>query len=112
VIATGDPSLAEIIRFHKDPAHAGLRLLRQEEEIFVDIKMMEAEWLKRPQERDLHLHRKRRRPGQGKRHHQDIRWSLGLPGRAIGSIILIGNAPSALLTLCDLMESGKVAPLL
>jgi precorrin-8X/cobalt-precorrin-8 methylmutase len=35
---------------------------------------------------------------------------MALQGRLSGSIIVIGNAPSALLTLCDLIESGKVLP--
>ena len=32
---------------------------------------------------------------------------MALQEKLSGSVIVIGNAPSALLTLCDLMESGQ-----
>ena len=35
---------------------------------------------------------------------------LALKEKLSGSIVAIGNAPSALLTLCDLMEAGEVLP--
>jgi precorrin-8X/cobalt-precorrin-8 methylmutase len=113
VIATGDPSLAEIIRFHKDPAHAGLRALKAGREIFVDIKMMEAGVVKKGHKSEISTF-----IGKGDvlaRERGITRTSAGVLAcqeELSGSIILIGNAPSALLTLCDLMESGKVAPAL
>jgi len=35
---------------------------------------------------------------------------LAIKERLSGSIVVVGNAPSALLTLCDLIESGQAAP--
>ena len=35
---------------------------------------------------------------------------MALKEKLSGSIVVIGNAPSALLTLCDLMDSGQASP--
>lgn len=35
---------------------------------------------------------------------------MALQERLSGSIVVIGNAPSALMTLCELMESGRAQP--
>ncbi|HOU70663.1 MAG TPA: precorrin-8X methylmutase [Methanothrix sp.] len=111
VIATGDPSLADIIRFHNHPEQAGLQALEEHAPIFVDIKMVEAGVLKTGHESPIH-------PiiGQG----DDIAERLGvtrtsagimaLQERLAGSIVVIGNAPSALLTLCRLIEEEKALP--
>lgn len=111
VIATGDPSLAEIIRFHNHPEQAGLQALEEHATIFVDIKMVETGVLKRGHESPI-------QPiiGQG----DDIAQKLGvtrtsagimaLQERLAGSIVVIGNAPSALLTLCQLIEEEKALP--
>jgi precorrin-8X/cobalt-precorrin-8 methylmutase len=111
VIATGDPSVAEIMRFQGQPAEAGFDALRNREPIFVDIKMVHAGILKIGHNSPVELI-----IGQG----DDIAKELGitrtsagvmaLQERLSGSIVVIGNAPSSLLTLCDLMEKKKVLP--
>jgi precorrin-8X/cobalt-precorrin-8 methylmutase len=47
VIATGDPSVADILRFHDRPGEAGLLALEKGAPIFVDIKMVQAGVLKK-----------------------------------------------------------------
>lgn len=111
VIATGDPSVAEILRFQKDPAQAGLHALEKGAHIYVDIKMVEAGVVKTghhsPIETfigkgdDLAAAREITRTSAG---------VMALQGELSGSIVVIGNAPSALLTLCELMESDRVRP--
>ena len=113
VIATGDLSVAEMLRFNLDPVHAGLKALEKDAPIYADIKMVEAGIVKR-----MHGSAVKTFLGSG----DDIanvkgitRTSAGvlaLQNGLSGSIIVIGNAPSALLTLCDLMESGRVLPAL
>ena len=111
VIATGDPSVADILRFHGRPGEAGLQALEKGAPIFVDIKMVQAGVLKKGHNSPIEAF-----IGQGDALAvaQGItRTSAGvmaLQEKLSGSIIVIGNAPSALLTLCDLMESGKVLP--
>jgi len=111
VIATGDPSVAEIMRFQNDPAQAGLKALERGAPIYVDIKMVQAGVLKK---------------GHSSPIEAFIDWGdelaaslgitrtsagvLALQEKLSGSIVVIGNAPSALLTLCELMQSGRVLP--
>lgn len=111
VIATGDPAVAEILRFQNSPAEAGLRALQRGAPIFVDIKMMQAGVVKKGHQSEIEI-----MIGQGDELAEALgitRSSAGvlaLKERLSGSIIAIGNAPSALLTLCELMESGEVLP--
>jgi precorrin-8X/cobalt-precorrin-8 methylmutase len=111
VIATGDPSVTEIIRFHNHPEQAGLAALSEQAPIFVDIKMVEAGVLKTGHNSPI-------QPiiGQGDDMAQKLgvtRTSAGimaLQEKLAGSIVVIGNAPSALLTLCQLIEEDKALP--
>lgn len=111
VIATGDPNVTEILRFVQDPVAAGLKALEEESRIFVDIKMVEAGVVKKGHKSrvssfigsgdDLAKARGITRTSAG---------VLALSEELNGSIVVIGNAPSALLTLCDLIDSGKATP--
>jgi len=111
VIATGDPSVADILRFHGRPGEAGLLALENGAPIFVDIKMVQAGILKKGHNSPIETF-----IGQGDALAKELgitRTSAGvmaLQDRLSGSIVVIGNAPSALLTLCELMEAGKVVP--
>jgi precorrin-8X/cobalt-precorrin-8 methylmutase len=111
IIATGDPSVAEILRFQDRPGEAGLQALKKGAPIFVDIKMVHAGVLKKGHNSPIVAF-----IGQGDAlaEAQGItRTSAGvmaLQEKLSGSIVVIGNAPSALLALCGLMEEGKVLP--
>ena len=112
-IATGDPNVAEIMRFVKDPISAGLRALDEKARIFVDINMVKDGVVKKG-----HLCSITTMIGKG----DDLaekdgitRTSAGVlafQSELSGGIVMIGNAPSALLTLCDLIASGIVKPAL
>lgn len=111
VIATGDLSLADMLRFKNNPMNAGLEALEKGAGIYVDIKMVEAGVVKKGHQSRVTIFL-----GRG----DDIadetgvtRASAGvmkLKDKLDGSIVLIGNAPSALLTLCDLIEEGVAKP--
>ena len=111
VIATGDPAVADILRFQKLPAEAGLKALENGAPIFVDIKMVKAGVLKKghksmvdtfiDQGDDLAVAKGITRTSAG---------VMALKENLSGSIVVIGNAPSALLTLCDLIDSGQASP--
>jgi precorrin-8X/cobalt-precorrin-8 methylmutase len=111
VIATGDPSVADILRFHGQPGEAGLQALEKGAPIFADIKMVQAGILKKGHNSPIETFIDQ---GDALAEAKGItRTSAGvmaLQGKLSGSIIVIGNAPSALLTLCDLIEAGKVLP--
>jgi precorrin-8X/cobalt-precorrin-8 methylmutase len=111
VIATGDPSIADILRFLHQPAKAGMEALEREAPIYVDIRMVEAGVVKKGHKSlveafigkgdALAIARGITRTSAG---------VLALKEKLSGSIVVVGNAPSALLTLCDLIESGQAAP--
>ena len=111
VIATGDPSTADIMRFQKDPFQAGLKALERGAPIYVDIKMVQAGVLKKGHTSPIEAF-----IDQG----DELAASMGitrtsagvlaLNEKLSGSIVVIGNAPSALLTLCEFMESRRVLP--
>jgi len=111
VIATGDPSVAEILRFQGGPGEAGMLALEKRAPIFADIKMVEAGILKKGHNSPVSAF-----IGQGDalaREKGITRSSAGvlaMQEKLSGSIVVIGNAPSALLTLCDLLEAKKVLP--
>ncbi len=113
VIATGDPSVAEIMRFQNDPFQAGLRALERGAPIFVDIRMVYAGVLKKGHKSPIQAFIDQ---GEELAASQGItRTSAGvmaLNELLSGSIVVIGNAPSALLTLCELMESRRIQPAL
>ena len=111
VIATGDPSTADIMRFQNDPFQAGLKALERGTPIYVDIKMVQAGVLKKGHTSPIEAFIDK---GDELAASRGItRTSAGvfaLNEKLSGSIAVIGNAPSALLTLCELMESGRVLP--
>lgn len=113
VIATGDPSVAKILKLLNNPVDAGFKALEAGAKIFVDIRMVEAGVVKMGHKSEVATF-----IGKG----DDLASSKGitrtsagvlaLQEELTGSIVVIGNAPSALLTLCDLIESGKAKPAL
>ncbi len=113
VIATGDLGVAEILRFRDDPVNAGLAALEEGAAIYVDIKMVEAGVVKRG-------HKSPVVTAIGRGDHLASREGitrtsagfLELTDDLSGSIVVIGNAPSALLAVCDLMEEGEAEPAL
>jgi precorrin-8X/cobalt-precorrin-8 methylmutase len=112
-IATGDPGVAEILRFVKDPINAGLRALEGRANIFADINMVKEGVVKKGHQCSIIT-----MIGKGDELAEKegiTRSSAGVmafKNDLSGSIVMIGNAPSALLALCDLIESGGVKPAL
>jgi precorrin-8X/cobalt-precorrin-8 methylmutase len=110
-IATGDAQIAELLRFVGDPVSAGLKALAEGRDIFVDIKMVDAGVTRKGHSSSVTAF-----IGQGDMLAMSegiTRTSAGLlalSDRLSGSISVIGNAPSALLVLCDLIEKGSVTP--
>jgi precorrin-8X/cobalt-precorrin-8 methylmutase len=111
VIATGDPSVAGILRFRGGPGEAGMLALEKRAPIFADIKMVEAGILKKGHNSQVSAFIGL---GDALAKEKGITRSsaavMAMQGKLSGSIVVIGNAPSALLTLCDLLESKKVLP--
>jgi precorrin-8X/cobalt-precorrin-8 methylmutase len=106
-IAVGDFVMADLMQFGRDPVAAGLAALARRAPIVSDIRMVQTGILKR---------------GHGSevlcaldfgaeiaRETGMTRTSAGyaaLARQLDGAVVVIGNAPSALLFLCDLIEEG------
>lgn len=106
-IAVGDFSMADLMHFRRDPIAAGLAALRAKATIYADIRMVQIGIQKKGHECkvDCLLDHASERSGP-----KDItRTSAGmlaLGERLNGSIVVIGNAPSCLLSLCHMHERG------
>jgi precorrin-8X/cobalt-precorrin-8 methylmutase len=107
-VAVGDFSMAALMRFSHDPVPAGIRALEHHAPIITDIRMVQVGI-------------------QKKGHHSPIlcaldfgadralsegitRTSAGflsLRERITDAIVVIGNAPSALLSLCRMVKEGE-----
>lgn len=106
-IAVGDLGMADLLRFRCNPVAAGLAALEAGAPIITDIRMVEVGVQKRSHASPVLCaldHGADRAVAEG-----ITRTSAGLlalADRLEGAIVVIGNAPSALLVLCDLIRNG------
>ena len=113
VIATGDPSFAELMRFSNDPIKAGTSAIKRDAPIFTDIRMAQVGITKRGHKCDVRCVLD---TGNDIAERTGVtRTSAGfmaLEKELDGAIIVIGNAPSAALVVCDMIERGLKPALL
>jgi len=106
-IAVGDFGMAELIRFNRDPVSATIAALRQGAPIITDIRMVQTGIQKKGHSSEVlcaldfgaEIARERgiTRSSAG---------FLSLKEKLAGAIVVIGNAPSALLSLCEMVREG------
>lgn len=106
-IAVGDFGMAELMRFSHDPVPAALAALKAGAPIITDIRMVQ-----------IGIQKKGHRSevicaldygAEIVREREITRSSAGfiaLKERLSGSIVVIGNAPSALIVLCGMIRDG------
>jgi len=113
VMATGDPTFKDLLRFTNNPTNAGIEAIKRGAPVYTDIMMVKSGisrgveafgsevvcWLARD-EIDLKQNLTRASTGFRK-----------LGGKLKESIAVIGNAPSAALTLSDMVDE-KIFPAL
>ncbi len=106
-IAVGDFAMADLMRFCHNPVSAGLSALAAGAPIYTDIRMVETGIQKKGHSSPvicvLDI------PVESEQSGNITRTSAGfLSARTQleGSIIVIGNAPSALLVVCDMIRDG------
>ncbi len=107
VMATGDPVFADLMRFNNDPVKAGILAIKKGATIFTDIKMAQVGITKRGHNCDVRCvldagNEIAERTGATRTSAGFMALEKELPG----AIIVIGNAPSAALTVCDMIERG------
>ncbi len=107
VIATGDPAFADLMRFNNEPIRTGIEAIKKGATIFTDIKMAQVGITKLGHNCEVKCvldsgSEIAEKTGM-------TRTSAGftaLEKELEGAIIVIGNAPSAALTVCEMIEHG------
>jgi precorrin-8X/cobalt-precorrin-8 methylmutase len=106
-IAVGDFEMAKLLRFQGQPIDAGLKALKNKAPILVDIRMVQVGVQKKGHGSEVKCFLDY---GQEISKEKGItRTSAGilaLRDQVEGAIIVIGNAPSSLLVLCDMIKQG------
>lgn len=109
MIATGDPGVAYLMQFKDDPILAGIEAIKNGAPIFVDINMVKTGISKRGHTSDVTCVLDKDPDAELAHKYGITRTSAGFLAcrdQLDGSIIAIGNAPSAALTVCRLIEHG------
>jgi len=109
VIATGDLSVADIMRFSHDPVPAGVEAIKKGAPIFVDINMVKAGITKVGHSSEVICVLDEDPNSEIANKFGITRTSAGYlaaKDKLDGSIIAIGNAPSALIMVCKMIEKG------
>jgi precorrin-8X/cobalt-precorrin-8 methylmutase len=111
-IAVGDFGMAGLLRFCQKPVQAGLAALDKGCPIITDIRMVQVGIQKKGHASPVNC---------ALDHGEDLARSRGitrsragilsLAGTIDGSIMVIGNAPSALFAVCDLIREGHTPAL-
>ena len=106
-ISVGDFIMADLMAFNNNPIEAGLDALASGAPIITDIRMVQTGIRKKEHnsevlcaldyEIEISKEKEITRSSAG---------FLALKDRIKGSIIVIGNAPSALLVVCDMIDEG------
>lgn len=106
-IAVGDFTMADLMRFSHDPVSAGLAALAAGAPIYTDIRMVLTGIQKKghssPVTCVLDIPAGEQQDGERTRTSAGF---LAIREQLKGSIIVIGNAPSALLVVCDMIKEG------
>jgi precorrin-8X/cobalt-precorrin-8 methylmutase len=106
-VAVGDFSMADLLRFKNDPVPAALAALVAEAPIITDIRMVQVGIQKRGHESTVLCaldFGTEIQKGQGIT--RSSAGFLALRKELPGSIVVIGNAPSALISLCGMIRDG------
>ena len=118
VRAEGDPAIAPSVRFSDGAVEAGMNSLRASSPVITDVRMVEMGISKSLLRKagvqtkcaiDIPEVAERARRESTTRSVAAIR---ELAGHIDGSVCAIGNAPTALLALLDLIDQGNVSPAL
>jgi precorrin-8X/cobalt-precorrin-8 methylmutase len=112
--ATGDLDIAKLVRFHDDPVGAALTALARQTTIVTDVTMVLAGIDQRLTEKlnvplQCFLNR------QGAERPRTTRSASGFEqalGALPNAIYVVGNAPTALITVCEAVREGRARPAL
>jgi len=110
-VAVGDFSMADLIRFRSDPLKAGLAALAAGAPIITDIRMVQVGVQKKGHHSEVFCALDFDEGAKEQGITRTSKGFLNLGKKVNGSIIVIGNAPSALLTVCRMISEGHTPSL-
>ncbi|MBU7007056.1 precorrin-8X methylmutase [Phosphitispora fastidiosa] len=118
VHTTGDPEIAELVKIHPDAVASGLQAMREGKTIFTDVQMLRSGISPVKLEqfgietmcliKDPEVAAEAKRTGKTR---AMIAMAKAAP-KLDGGIIAIGNAPTALFELCEMIQRGELRPAL
>ena len=118
VRAEGDPAIAEFVRFSPGSLDSGLAALRNSSDVVTDVRMVEMGISKALLSRQgvatrclidvPEVAERARREGTTR----SVAAVRELAPHLNGAVVAVGNAPTALLALLDLVDAGEVSPAL
>ena len=118
VRAEGDSGIAPLVKFSPDGVEAGLNALRSQAQVVTDVRMVEM-GISKVLLRDSNLATACMidAPEVADRAHREgttrsVAAIRELAPRIGGAVCAIGNAPTALLALLDLIDAGEASPAL
>lgn len=118
VRAEGDPAIADMVRFSEGAVERGLAALRERSEVVTDVRMVEMGISKALLSQRQVITRclidvpEVAARAQREQTTRSVAAVRELSPHLTGSIVAIGNAPTALLALLDLVDSGDASPAL
>jgi precorrin-8X/cobalt-precorrin-8 methylmutase len=98
-VAVGDFSMAGLMRFSHDPVLAGIRAIREGAPIITDIRMVQAGIQRRGHRCEILC-----ALAEEKGITRTSAGLIALAGRMEDAVLVIGNAPTALLTACGMIR--------
>jgi precorrin-8X/cobalt-precorrin-8 methylmutase len=105
-VAVGDFLMAGLIRFQSDPVQAGLSALAAGAPIITDIRMVQVGVQKKGHRSEVFCALDFDEGAKEQGITRTSKGFLNLGNKVDGAIIVIGNAPSALITLCRMIGEG------
>ncbi|WP_048150977.1 precorrin-8X methylmutase [Methanolacinia paynteri] len=106
-IAVGDFIMADLMAFKNNPIDAGLKALESGAPIITDIRMVQTGIRKKEHNSEvLCVLDYESEVSKNKEITRSSAGFIALKDKIEGSIIVIGNAPSALLMVCDFIDKG------
>ena len=105
-IAVGDLGMAGLLRFRNNPVAAGLDALRGGAAIITDIRMVQAGILKTGHRSQVLCALDSVTPPVREGMTRTAAGFRALGERIDGAMVVVGNAPSALFTVCELIDRG------
>ncbi|HTY15541.1 MAG TPA: precorrin-8X methylmutase [Methanoregulaceae archaeon] len=105
-IAVGDFAMADLIRFDSDPVVAGLRALSDGAPIITDIRMVQVGIQKKGHHSAIICALDFDQGAAEQGITRTSRGFINLGPRINGAIVVIGNAPSSLITVCHGIRGG------